>query len=122
MSECKQDCWKCHWCWLGRCMHGSHYGLDVSVVKEQPEECEAFITKEAWNKLQQPMTLDRAMELINAIINNLSVAERNKDVIQYLLHVGFTAEELVHDFNFTKDDVTDAEESMDEYECHLTFG
>ena len=122
MAKCKGDCWTCHWCWLGRCMHGSHYGRDVSVVKDQPEECESFITREEWNKLQKPMTLNRAMELINAIINNLSVAERNKDVIQYLLHVGFTKDELIHDFNFTKDDVDDAEENMDEYECHLTFG
>lgn len=116
MANCKQDCWKCHWCWLGRCMDGSHYGQDVSVVIDQPKECDSFITKEDWNKQYHPMKLSRAKELLNALIDNLSVAERNQTVIQKLLHVGFKEEELINEFNFSIEDVKDAAENMDEYE------
>lgn len=116
MTKCKGDCWKCHWCWLGRCMDSSHYGQDVSVVADQPKECNSFITKEDWNKRYQPMKLDRAMELLRAMIDNLSVAERNKTVIQKLLYIGFTQDELINEFNFGSDDVKDAAEDMDEYE------
>lgn len=106
MTECKQDCWKCHWCWLGRCMHSNYYGLDVSVTEEQPKECDAFISKEEWNKTYvAPMKQERCMELLNLMINNLSVAERNNDVIKKLLDIGFTEDELVIHFNFCKSDV-----------------
>ena len=67
------------------------------------------------------MPQERCMELINAIINNLSVAERNEQVIKYLLYVGFTKEELVNHFNFTESDVLDAMEGMDEYSDTLIF-
>ena len=112
MAGCKQDCWKCHWCWLGRCMHGSHYGEDVSVVKDQPQECDSFITKEDWNKQYHPMTHARCKELLNAMIDNLSVAERNNTVIQKLLGIGFTEEELINEFNFCRNDVEDVVEEM----------
>lgn len=115
MADCKGDCWKCHWCWLGRCMHGCHYGEDVSVVVNQPKECSAFITKEDWSKQYHPMKLDRAKELLNAVINNLSVAESNNTVIQKLLYIGFTEDELINEFNFSIKDVKDAAEK-DEYE------
>lgn len=67
------------------------------------------------------MPQERCMELINAIINNLSVGERNEQVIKYLLYVGFTKEELVNHFNFNESDVFDAEETMDEYTDTLIF-
>ena len=67
------------------------------------------------------MPQERCMELINAIINNLSVGERNEQVIKHLLYVGFTKEELVNHFNFSESDVFDAEETMDEYTDTLIF-
>lgn len=67
------------------------------------------------------MSQERCMELINAIINNLSVAERNNQVIKYLLYVGFTKDELINHFNFAESDVLDAEEGMDEYSDSLIF-
>lgn len=51
------------------------------------------------------MTQERCMKLLNAMIDNLSVAERNNDVIQKLLNIGFTEEELINEFNFCEDDV-----------------
>ena len=67
------------------------------------------------------MTLDRSMELLNAMIDNLSVAENNTTVIKHLLHVGFTKDELITDFNFAESDVVYALESMDDYESSLIF-
>ena len=121
MANCKGDCWKCHWCWLGRCMGTAHYGEDISVVAKQPKECEDWISKDDWAKQYHPMKLDRAKELINAFINNLSVAESNQTVIKYLLYIGFTKDELVHEFNYCEDDVVDAEQGMDDYVNTLTF-
>lgn len=114
MSNCKkEDCWKCHWCWLGRCMHSSHYGEDVSVVTEQPE-CSYYISKAEWNETYvAPMKQERCMELLNAMINNLSVAEKNSEVIKQLLHIGFTSEELIKHFSFTNDDVEDIVKEME---------
>lgn len=71
--------------------------------------------------MEVDMSQERCMELINAIINNLSVAERNNQVIKYLLYVGFTKDELINHFNFAESDVLDAEEGMDEYSDSLIF-
>jgi len=109
MADYTQDCWKCHWCWLGRCMDGSHYGQDVSVKKDQPKDCPAYITKEEWNKTYvPPMKQERCMELLNAMIDNLSVAEKYSEIIKHLLHIGFTKEELINYFNFTESDIEEA--------------
>lgn len=116
MANCKQDCWKCHWSWLGRCMHGSHYGQDISVVADQPTDCDAFITNEDWNKMYHPMTYKRCKELLSAMIDHLSVAERNNVVIQKLLGIGFTDEELINEFNFCREDVNDVIKEMEKDE------
>lgn len=58
----------------------------------------------------------RYKELLNAMIDHLSVAERNKDVIQKLLHIGFTEDELINEFNFYEDDVKEVIEEMKENE------
>ena len=65
------------------------------------------------------MSKERAMELLNAIIDNLSVAENNITVIKHLLYIGFTQTELIDDFGFLIGDVADAMESMDYYEDNL---
>ena len=60
------------------------------------------------------MTKERAMELLNNIINKMSVAEKNSTVIEYLLTVGFTCEELVRDFGYYEDEVEDVLKSMED--------
>ena len=60
------------------------------------------------------MNKERAMELLNAIISSMSVENTHFDVIEYLLGVGFTKEELVDDFRFKNSDVEYVKESMDE--------
>lgn len=62
------------------------------------------------------MTKERAMELLNAVIDNLSVAERNDTVIEKLLNIGFTGDELVEDFGYSLTDVREVEEEMENEE------
>lgn len=59
------------------------------------------------------MTKERAMELLNAVIDNLSVAERNDDVIIKLFCIGFTSDELVEDFGYSLTDVREIEEELE---------
>lgn len=62
------------------------------------------------------MTKERAMELLNAVIDNLSVAERNDTVIEKLLNIGFTGDELVEDFGYSLTDIREIEEEMENEE------
>ena len=119
----KHNCNHCHWYWVGKCVHsGKHYGTDVSVEENQPKDCETFITEDDYQRNHgKPMTQGRCKELLNAIIDNLHVAENNITVIKYLLHIGFTEDELVHYFNYQRDDVQDALEEMDDYVNTLGF-
>ena len=97
-------------------MHTSHYGMDISVAENQPADCNAFITPEDWIKKYQPMKRKRAIELLNAMIDHLSVAERNDTVIEQLLKIGFTDEELINEFNFCREDVNNVVEEMEKDE------
>lgn len=62
------------------------------------------------------MTKERAMELLNAVIDNLSVAERNDTVIKKLLNIGFAGDELVEDFGYSLTDVREVEEEIENEE------
>lgn len=64
---------------------------------------------------------DRADVLIRAIVDNLHVTGDTQDVLRYLIHVGFNKDELVKYLKYSSDDVDDAWESMDDYECPLCF-
>lgn len=57
------------------------------------------------------MQLPRALELINALIDRMINDEggHSRQVIETLLSIGFTAEELVEDFCFPRSDVNDVE-------------
>lgn len=102
----------CHWCWHNRCVNTSsgHYGEDVSGITK----CDSFITSAAYRQLKKPMDIDRSMELLNAMIQHMHVAESNTNVIRTLLNIGFTEEELVYEFNYSEDDVRDVIEEMEE--------
>ena len=54
------------------------------------------------------MNPERAMEILNNVVNFVSIGNDTKDTINELLKYGFEAEELVNDFNFSKADVEDA--------------
>ena len=62
------------------------------------------------------MTCKRQKEMLNRIVDDITVARTVKESIQKLLHLGFTPKEIEKDFNFSHDDVVDAEESMDKYD------
>lgn len=54
------------------------------------------------------MTKERCMELLNQVIDHASVAHNTREQIHELLLIGFTADELINEFNFDADDVNDA--------------
>ena len=62
------------------------------------------------------MTNERAMELLNAVIDYISIAERNDDVIRTLFNIGFTGCELVEDFGYCLIDVREIEAEMESEE------
>lgn len=51
------------------------------------------------------MELERAKELVNILIEDMLVGEKISNVIEKLLELGFTAEELVNEFSFSEEDV-----------------
>lgn len=59
------------------------------------------------------MKLDRAMELLNQIIDHTSCARNCSDTIVELLNMGFTGEELYEEFGFNLHDIADAEEETE---------
>ena len=70
---------------------------------------------------KEKMTKERAMELLNSIIDNFLVGENAITVIKHLLFLGFTKEELVRNFNFSLTDVEEAEKNMEQYKDTLIF-
>lgn len=61
------------------------------------------------------MEKERAVELLNNIINQLSVSEKNDTIIKYLIHVGFEKDELVNVFGYDADEVDEAQKEYDEW-------
>lgn len=53
------------------------------------------------------MTYERSMELLSEIVDYISIANDTSDTIEKLLKMGFTSEELVNVFAFSKEDVDD---------------
>ena len=60
------------------------------------------------------MTYDRAMCLIDEIIEHLCEVKRIKEAIEELFRLGFTDDELVDVFNFDKNDVDDVVSRIEE--------
>lgn len=65
------------------------------------------------------MTITRAKELLNAVIDHMLVAEKNRDVIEELLSIGFTENELITDFGFCDSDVVDVLEESEDMESQM---
>lgn len=53
------------------------------------------------------MTYERSMELLSEVIDYVSIANDTAETIEELLKIGFTSEELINDFSFSKEDVDD---------------
>ena len=56
------------------------------------------------------------MELLNQVIDHVSVARNTAETIHELLHIGFDKDELTNIFNFDKSDVENAITNDKEYE------
>lgn len=53
------------------------------------------------------MTYKRNMELLSEVVDYVSIANDTAETIEKLLKIGFTSEELINDFSFSKEDVDD---------------
>lgn len=52
------------------------------------------------------MTKERCMELLNQVVDHTGIAHNTQEQIHELLQIGFTADELVDEFQFDRQDVT----------------
>lgn len=52
------------------------------------------------------MTLERAKELLNNVINHISVANNCHETIRQLIDLGFTGQELCEEFSFNLMDIS----------------
>lgn len=67
------------------------------------------------------MTLERAKELLNKVIDHVSVANSCHETIRRLMDLGFTGQELCDEFSFTLMDIMDAmdpEEDSEKEDSH----
>lgn len=58
------------------------------------------------------MTLARCIELLNQIVEHVCAANDTTESVHELIRMGFEEDELIHQFNFSKEDVYNA---MDTY-------
>lgn len=65
---------------------------------------------------QPAITAKRAVELINGLIDHMinDAGGHSREVLDILLCIGFTKEELVNEFRFAQDDVNDVLEKSEE--------
>lgn len=62
------------------------------------------------------MKKERAMELLNNVIDRISVAEKTSTTIEECLRIGFTKKELVKNFGFSKEDVKEVAKELKKWE------
>ena len=67
------------------------------------------------------MRRERAIELLHEIINNLVLCDKGIQLVQYLLSLGFTPEELIDEFEFGEETLNSAQSNMEDFEDTLTF-
>ena len=60
------------------------------------------------------MDIDRAMELLNAVVDHVAVAENTNTQIANLVNIGFTTEELVKYFSYSQSDIDDYLKNCDD--------
>ena len=113
---CERSCRFCHWNWLGKCVNTKgNYGENVSTEQEEIKNCNEFITEEDWERQEsKPLSQERCMELLNLLIKDLLFEKHDKTVIERLLYIGFTENELINKFNFNKNDVQEVSSYISE--------
>ena len=64
----------------------------------------------------EKMTLERAKELLNMVIDHISAANSCHETIRQLMDLGFTGQELCDEFSFSLMDIIDAMGSEEDSE------
>lgn len=62
----------------------------------------------------KPMTYDRAMCLLSEVVERACCAQKTSEAIEYLFRLGFTDDELIDVFEFSKNDVDDVIKKIEE--------
>lgn len=55
--------------------------------------------------MNNKMTHERAMELLNSVVEYVSIANNAAEQIEELTSMGFTTDELMTDFCYSKEDI-----------------
>ena len=63
------------------------------------------------------MEKERCMQILNGIVDSYRGATNASTAVKCLVHLGFTKEELVSDFGFSKQDVYDGQKGT-QNACH----
>lgn len=61
---------------------------------------------------EKHIDIDRCMELLNAVIDHIAVAENINTQISTLVNIGFTTDELVAYFQYSQSDIDDYLEAV----------
>lgn len=81
---------------------------DGSVTEELIAELNNDLYQEVLAvKAETVIPENRCMELLNQIINHVSIANNTSDTIHQLVNMGFTVRELTQYFSFPKEDIPD---------------
>ena len=64
---------------------------------------------------------DRAMELLNAVIDHIAMAENTNTQLKTLFDIGFTADELVNYFSYSQSDIDDYLKSVNDDDDNYDF-
>ena len=84
------------------------FGFTKEIYRDWLESADPELITKARESLQQgkaKISLDRYMELLNEVIDFVMVGESLSNSIIELFAIGFTADELINQFNFNKEDV-----------------
>lgn len=84
------------------------FGFTKEIYRDWLESADPELIAKARESLQQgkaKISLERYKELLNEVIDFVMVGESLSNSIRELFAIGFTANELVNQFNFNKEDV-----------------
>lgn len=68
------------------------------------------------SSFEKHLDIDRCMELLNAVVDHIAVAENTRTQISKLVNIGFTTDELVDYFGYSESDIEDYLDDCDD-EC-----
>lgn len=75
------------------------------ITDEKPFSSQWWLKNKKVENIPTVMNYDRAMKLLNEIVEHICAAENTQGSIDKLVDMGFTPEELTSDFQFSQSDI-----------------